>query len=607
MGKTRKSTKGNVSAAAAKKAKLSLPLINNLEVRFEWEGDDSKWTCYQKSFNRSIVDAFSAGKKQVTLSLPNGVNLVVTFDKMVQKNKKTSFERRIRIALKEDKDNEFYVWSTQNKNSEWLPFSVQQSIELEKAFQENLDNVLLKSKPNSLEVDLKKMVQKNAKTNDSQPVQRFKEEVEFPANYEDETEKKADLKAIIKEEEKMDEEGEDVKLKSGKGRNKSGARSTKSSVRTLVMKKGSAPVDGLCPISSSSTVFESGKTIWDCMLNQTNISNNNNKFYLIQLLHNADKNTYHVWQRWGRVGYDGQNSLVNSPSADDAMKAFAKKFKDKTGNDWADKDSFYKIGGKYDLLKMDYSADDKDQVDAPNLKEENVEKKKMPDSKLDKKLQDLIQLICDVKSMEDAVVEMKYDAKKAPLGKLTKEQIKAGYLALQEIEKLIEKKVAGRVLAEACSDFYTRIPHEFGMQIPPLISTPQMVKEKIELLEALEDIEIAIKLLKGGDMSENPVDRHYHQLHCELEPMSHEDEEFKLLSRYLLDTHATTHNQYKMELMDVFRCDKEGEKEKFMDVGNRMLLWHGSRITNWARDAWPGVADSLSTLGGCSSHWIHVW
>jgi poly [ADP-ribose] polymerase len=26
-------------------------------------------------------------------------------------------------------------------------------------------------------------------------------------------------------------------------------------------------------------------------------------------------------------------------------------------------------------------------------------------------------LICDVKSMEDAVKEMKYDAKKAPLGK----------------------------------------------------------------------------------------------------------------------------------------------------------------------------------------------
>ena len=31
--------------------------------------------------------------------------------------------------------------------------------------------------------------------------------------------------------------------------------------------------------------------------------------------------------------------------------------------------------------------------------------------------QNLIDLICDVESMEDAVKEMKYDAKKAPLGK----------------------------------------------------------------------------------------------------------------------------------------------------------------------------------------------
>jgi len=28
----------------------------------------------------------------------------------------------------------------------------------------------------------------------------------------------------------------------------------------------------------------------------------------------------------------------------------------------------------------------------------------------------LIRLICDIKAMEEAVVEMKYDAKKAPLG-----------------------------------------------------------------------------------------------------------------------------------------------------------------------------------------------
>jgi len=38
------------------------------------------------------------------------------------------------------------------------------------------------------------------------------------------------------------------------------------------------------------------------MLNQTNIQNNNNKFYLIQLLENRLGGDYCVWLRWGRVG-----------------------------------------------------------------------------------------------------------------------------------------------------------------------------------------------------------------------------------------------------------------------------------------------------------------
>lgn len=38
---------------------------------------------------------------------------------------------------------------------------------------------------------------------------------------------------------------------------------------------------------------------YDCTLNQTNIGNNNNKFYIIQLL--QDGNRFACWNRWGRV------------------------------------------------------------------------------------------------------------------------------------------------------------------------------------------------------------------------------------------------------------------------------------------------------------------
>ena len=38
---------------------------------------------------------------------------------------------------------------------------------------------------------------------------------------------------------------------------------------------------------------------YDCMLNQTNIGDNNNKFYVIQVIEYAGG--YYLWNRWGRV------------------------------------------------------------------------------------------------------------------------------------------------------------------------------------------------------------------------------------------------------------------------------------------------------------------
>lgn len=42
-----------------------------------------------------------------------------------------------------------------------------------------------------------------------------------------------------------------------------------------------------------------------------------------------------------------------------------------------------------------------------------------------------------------------------------------------------------------------------------------------------------------------------------------------MVEKYLQNTHAKTHNQYKMKLLDVFDMTKHGEKERFHDVGNR--------------------------------------
>lgn len=178
---------------------------------------------------------------------------------------------------------------------------------------------------------------------------------------------------------------------------------------------------------------------------------------------------------------------------------------------------------------------------------------------------------------------MEYDVKKAPLGKLTTKQIKAGYESLKKVEACQQKNEFGRKLVEACSEFYTRIPHDFGMRCPPLIRTPAELKTKIQLLEALSDIQIAIQMIKDEQEEElNPRDTHYNSLGCELEPFDPDHEEYRMVKNYITNSHGSTHTQYNLEVDNVFKVVREEEEKRFQkDIGNRMLLWHGSRLTNW--------------------------
>ncbi|CAF4410304.1 unnamed protein product, partial [Adineta steineri] len=57
---------------------------------------------------------------------------------------------------------------------------------------------------------------------------------------------------------------------------------------------------------------------------------------------------------------------------------------------------------------------------------------------------------------------------------------------------------------------------------------------------------------------------------------------YTIISKYLQTTHASTHEQYRMQIEDIFEIEREKENEVFNDVGNKMLLWHGSRLTNFA-------------------------
>ncbi|KOM54401.1 hypothetical protein LR48_Vigan10g029300 [Vigna angularis] len=268
-------------------------------------------------------------------------------------------------------------------------------------------------------------------------------------------------------------------------------------------KKGVAILDQYLPdsVKTHYHVLRLGGDVYDAMLNQTNVRDNNNKFYVIQVLESDSGGEYLVYNRWGRVGVKGQDK-IHGPykSCESAIQEFEQKFLAKTKNAWSDRDSFVSYPKSYVWIEMDYSGKENESTVTENPG--RALGKQPTESKLEPRVAKFISLICNVSMMNQQMMEIGYNANKLPLGKLS--------------------------------------------------------KSTILKVEALSEIEVATKLLK-------------------------DDAEMQI-EEYMKNTHAETHSNYTVDIVQIFRASREGEAEryrKFASTKNRMLLWHGSRLTNW--------------------------
>jgi len=344
------------------------------------------------------------------------------------------------------------------------------------------------------------------------------------------------------------------------------------------------PVDTNCPLAKQGAKVHSD---FDCMLNQTNIGANNNKFYVIQVLEKGGK--YYAWNRWGRVGEDGQTALKGPTDEADAIKEFRKKFKDKTSNDWDDRKSFKAKSGKYQLIEIDRNAD-ADKVEELNEKLSAIDKAaakiqpklKVAESKLHPSVTSFMDLIFDHDMFKGSMAQFDIDVNKMPLGQITKSQVGKGYDVLNELEDAIEKKRGPARYQTLTSEFFTLIPHSFGRQRPPVIDNVDLVLKKKEMLNVLADIEVALGLQKevkaeaGAKSKPHPADEHYKTLKADIQPIDPKSKEFEFIQKYV---EATADR--KLGIIDVFLLDRHKEDDLYSEhdkLDNRKLLWHGTNV-----------------------------
>ncbi|KAF8773148.1 Poly [ADP-ribose] polymerase 1 like protein [Argiope bruennichi] len=140
-------------------------------------------------------------------------------------------------------------------------------------------------------------------------------------------------------------------------------------------------------------------------------------------------------------------------------------------------------------------------------------------SRLSKPVQELVCLIFDEDVLMNTMIEFEIDLKKMPLGKISEKQIAMAYGILGEAQQILARGGSKSKITEVSNRFFTLIPHNFGLKKPPLLDNESIINNKIE-------------------SKENKA----------------------------------------------FRINRHGESEKynkFKNLHNKKLLWHGSRLTNF--------------------------
>lgn len=345
----------------------------------------------------------------------------------------------------------------------------------------------------------------------------------------------------------------------------------KEVIKTYRVIDGVAPVDEYVQNRDNYKVCQLFGTTYSKVLNQSDVGANMNKFYILQMLEHKQTNEVYVYFRWGRLGVKGSDCLI--PFRRDtgaAIAEFESKFKEKAED------------GNYEELEIAFE----DELSPEQHEEEMI--KHFKETSVPSGVALLIKDIFSLKLFETQIKDVGYDSKRMPLGKLSSSNLKMGYNLLKMISKELEtpSAAAESKIQNLSSKFYTFIPHDIGFKKMSefTIKSQEMVQKKIELLDSLSQMKIAQQMIdkETGTESTNKIEHYYQQLNNKIEVINPEDSEYKQVKQYLESTHSKDH-RFRIELTEVYSVSRDKEAEKFKkELGNRKLLWNGTRLSNYA-------------------------
>lgn len=315
-------------------------------------------------------------------------------------------------------------------------------------------------------------------------------------------------------------------------------------------------------------VYDDKKTPFACALNYSDIKANTNKAYVMQLA-TRDNKVFFLFTKGGRVGIGSAVSVQCFFDRDIAIKSFVKQFINKTGISWSkrfdeDIDTVSISKGQYQFIAMKYA-----------IPQAQIEVVKHVSPKLDKAVDNLMDIIFNHKLYDSVAAQYKLDTAKLPLGALSMTQIDKAMKILGMIKETLVSKTDHERLTELSSLFYTTIPTSAGTKGLTCIDTKELLSDKYQLLEVLKDLSYVSRSVGMSHYDK------YLSLKTEIKLVT-DSSVLRLINDYVSTNYGSTHH-VQLKVDQIFQLSKESEQKHFKkweNLHNRQLLWHGTRAEN---------------------------
>lgn len=340
--------------------------------------------------------------------------------------------------------------------------------------------------------------------------------------------------------------------------------------------KGGGAVDPKSGLDHVAHVYQQDLDKFTVTLGLTDIEDNKNDYYKMQILEHDNGSKFWLFTSWGRIGTTIGGSNMRSMSLDSCIELFIKTYLKKTGNEWGrDPAAFVKRPGMFYLI----NTEDTDESKISRMQSTVQSQLKAP-------VKDLVVLIFNIEYMKKAMLEYELDIDRMPLGALSTKQIQQAYRVLGDVTTIIRSNADPTLLIDASNQFYTLVPHSFGMKSPPVLDSQEAVKKKCEMLHSLIEMAVSYRILYDNiDVNQHPIDDRYFKLNTHIDVLDPNSYEYGVIQRYAMNTHSEYHDSYRLQIENIFAINRRGEDERYREFSglpNKRLLWHGSRITNFA-------------------------